>query len=410
VARVEPQEVLRASSRGSSGGLGRNRFLQGAVVVQVALALVLLVGSGLMFRTLSRLLATDPGFRAEQVTSFQLALPGYRYQTGAQRRAFYDALLERIGALPGVQAIGIGSAPFTGQGDSSPLAIPGRPAQPGETGMHANSAFASVDYFRALGIPVLHGRAFEASDAPEGVTVAIIDEQFAKQFFPGEDPVGRMIVHGWGEATIVGVVGNVAQNELGEPAKATAYYSTGQFGIRSTAVVVRSALEPTALNGMLRAAVREIDPELPVYDVQTMQARLSRSLGAQNLAVAAIGGFAALSLLLAVLGIYGVMRYSTNQRTREIGIRVALGAQPGDVVGMVVRQGMTLAAIGLVFGLLAALALTRLMAGLLYEVSAHDPVTFGVVVVLLGAIALLACWLPARRALRADPMLALRAE
>jgi predicted lysophospholipase L1 biosynthesis ABC-type transport system permease subunit len=240
--------------------------------------------------------------------------------------------------------------------------------------------------------------------------VTLIDEQFARQFFPGEDPVGQEIVHGMGRATIIGVVGRVDTRSLGEPPKATAYYSVHQSGWRNMAVVVRSALEPTALAGLLRGAVRELDPELPVYDLQTMEERVSRSLSAHHLATAAIGGFAALSLILSVLGIYGVMRYSTNQRTREIGIRMALGAEPGEVVGMVVRQGMTLAALGLAGGLLAALALTRFLTGLLFGISAYDPLTYAAVTMLLAAIAWATCWLPARRATRVDPMIALRAE
>jgi predicted permease len=409
-ARVQPQSVLREAEKGSTGGLGRQRFLQGAVVVQMALTLVLLLGSGLMLRTLSRILAIDPGFRAEQVMSFQLALPAYRYGTGQQRLAFYENLLERLGTLPGVQLAGLGDVPLTGLTDSSPFAIPDRPEEPGGPKRHANIGFGSTDYFRALGIPLLRGRGFGPSDRPDAPIATLIDEQFANQFFPGEDPVGRRIVHGMGEATIVGVVGSIDSRSLGEPPKATAYYSMHQFGTRSTAVVVRSALEPTALAGMLRGAVRDLDPELPIYDLQTMEERVSNSLSTHHLATAAIGGFAALSLILSVLGIYGVMRYSTNQRTREIGIRVALGAEPRDVMGMVVRQGMTLAALGLVGGLLTALALTRLLAGLLYGISAYDPLTYAVVTTLLAALAGVTCWLPARRATQVDPMVALRAE
>lgn len=409
-ARVLPQSVLREAEKGSTGGLGRQRFLQGAVVVQMALTLVLLLGSGLMLRTLSRILDIDPGFRAEQVMSFQLALPGYRYETGQQRLAFYETLLERLDALPGVQQAALGDAPFTGLTDSSPFAIPDRPEESGGPNRHANIAFGSTDYFRALSIPLLSGRGFEPSDRPGAPSVAVIDEQFANQFFPGEDPIGRRIVHGMGEATIIGVVGRVDTRSLGEAPKATAYYSMHQFGIRNTAVVVRSALEPTVLVRMLRATMSELDPELPIYDLQTMEGRVSRSLSAHHLATAAIGGFAALSLILSVLGIYGVMRYSTNQRTREIGIRMALGAQAGEVVRMVLRQGMTLAALGIAGGLLAALALTRFLTGLLYGVSAYDPVTFGAVTLLLAAVAMLTCWLPARRATRVDPMVVLRSE
>jgi putative ABC transport system permease protein len=373
---------------------------------------VLLVGSGLMIRSLAQLLGTDAGFRAEQLVTAQVTLPNASYGERAQRTAFVDALLERLQGTPGVQGAAAGWAlPFSDQiRDSSPFQLPGTPADPDGPERHADTRIASADYFRVLGIPLLAGRTFDTRDEAGSDIVAIIDEQMARQFFPGEDPVGRQIVHAMGPATIIGVVGSVRHDELAEPRKATVYYHIRQIPIGNLAIAVRSTLDQAAVVPMLRAAVRELDPALPLYDVATMQQRVSRSLGARQLAVGALGGFAGLSLLLAMLGVYGVMRYSTNQRTREIGIRVALGALPADVLRMVVRQGMVLIAGGLALGLTAALLLTRLMEGLLYGVGARDPLTFLAVPLLLTRVALAACWLPARRASQTDPMIALRAE
>jgi putative ABC transport system permease protein len=410
--QVQPQSVLREATRSATAGQARLGFLEGSVVVQVALALVLLVGSGLMIRSLAQLLGTDAGFRAEQLVTAQVTLPNASYGERAQRTAFVDALLERLQGTPGVQGAAAGWAlPFSDQiRDSSPFQLPGTPADPDGPERHADTRIASADYFRVLGIPLLAGRTFDTRDEAGSDIVAIIDEQMARQFFPGEDPVGRQIVHAMGPATIIGVVGSVRHDELAEPRKATVYYHIRQIPIGNLAIAVRSTLDQAAVVPMLRAAVRELDPALPLYDVATMQQRVSRSLGARQLAVGALGGFAGLSLLLAMLGVYGVMRYSTNQRTREIGIRVALGALPADVLRMVVRQGMVLIAGGLALGLTAALLLTRLMEGLLYGVGARDPLTFLAVPLLLTLVALAACWLPARRASQTDPMIALRAE
>jgi putative ABC transport system permease protein len=412
--RVELQRVLRDESRGAAGSLGRSRLLRGSVVVQIALALVLLVGSGLMIRSLERLLDTDIGFGPGEVVAAQVALPASKYNNVPKQTAFYHAVLDRLRAMPGVAAASVGWAlPFSDQiGDSSTFEIVGRPMKPGEPERHAEYRVVSGDYFRTMGIPLLRGRTFEVSDylqSPSG-HVVLIDEYFATQFFPGEDPVGRQIRHARGPATISGVVGNVAQRQIGEARKAVSYYHFQQTWSGSMAIVVRSSVDAAAVGSLIRTGVREVDPELPVYDIATMEQRVQRSVGDRRLAVRALSGFAGLSLLLATLGVYGVIGYTTQRRTQEIGIRMALGANAGEVVRMVVREGMLMAGLGILIGLGAALALTRLMAGILFGVGAHDPVTFVVVTSLIATVTLLSTVLPARHAAHVEPVLALRAE
>jgi putative ABC transport system permease protein len=412
-AGVPPLDAMRESGRGESAGVKRHRLLRASVALQLGLALLLVLGSGLMVRTLAQLLGADPGFVPENVTTAQVSVAGATYDTPAKRLAFFDAVMERLRALPGVDAAAlVWGLPFSGQGDSSPFDIPGRPARPGEPERHAEARMVSPGYFRAMGVPLLRGADFDGSEQPGSPFVAVIDETFAKQFFPDQDPVGREITGYFGDpATIIGVAGRVDHREVGDRPKAIAYYSYRHqpwLGWRS--LVVRSELPVGAVTELMRTAVADIDPNVPVYDVQTMAGRIERSLGPRRLAMLALGAFAVLSALLASLGVYGVMRYTTSQRTHEIGIRMAVGARPRDVLGLVIRQGLAATTVGLVGGFLAALALTRLMAGMLFGVSPHDPATFVAATVLLAAIAVLATYLPARRATLVDPVEALRTE
>jgi putative ABC transport system permease protein len=410
-SRVEPQEALRETTRGSSHGPGRNRLLKASVVVQVAMAMVLLVGSGLMVRTLARLLATDPGFTAEGVSVVDFAAPPGRYGSSAERSALYRTLVEHVRALPGVSAAAyMWGVPFSGANDSSPFTILDTPVREGEPERHAEARYVSDGVFRTLGIPLLSGRDFSATEVP-GQNVSIIDETFAEQFFPGEDPVGRQIEHYIGTSTIIGVVGRVDHHEIADPPKATAYYSTHQFAyVPSGSLLVRSSLETGQVVRMVRDAVRQVDAAIPVYDATTMQGLVARSLGPRRLALLALGAFAALSLLLTALGVYGVMRYTTQERTREIGVRMALGARRGHVVRMVVGQGLAVSLLGALLGLAGALALTRFMAGILFGVSPTDPLTFAGVAALLLAVTVVASWLPARRAAAVNPVRAMRHE
>jgi putative ABC transport system permease protein len=425
-AGVDPHEALKESARGSSFGRGRHRALQGSVVVQVALTLVLLLGSALTIESLGNLLATDPGFHAEQVMTVRVSASGPRYETGAQRTAFFEQLVERLRGRPGVQSVGIAwGVPFTEGGTTSLFSIPALPQNPNDHERHASMVAVGGDYFRAMGIPLLRGRTFDGTERPRPVraegtapTAAdsafrvslVIDEALAKKYFPDRDPIGQEIRQG-PPGIVVGVVGGVRREELGEVAYPTIYYAQPQFDwIGTYTVVVRSALDPTAITSIVRGAVKEIDPNIPVFDAAPMRERIDRSLGTRRLAMRVLTGFAAVSLLLALLGVYGVISYGVSQRTHEIGIRMALGARPGDVVRMVLAGGLALTVIGAAAGTLLFLGLGRFAASLVYGVGARDPLIIAGGVALLAAIATAACWWPARRAAAISPVEALRSE
>jgi predicted permease len=412
-ARVDVQDALKGSGRGSSMGADRHRFLRGSVVLQMALTVVLLAASTLTVRSLARLLATDPGFRPEQVMTARLSLSGSRYPTGPARVAFYQSLLERLRAAPGVASVGLAAyPPFTGGSDSSPFEIDGMPARPGEPARHSNTQIVAGDYLRAMGIPLLRGRVFDARDNDPEAPVALIDAELARQYFPaGVDPIGKRISQGAPMATIVGVVGSVNQSRLGDPLKATVYHHHPHYNwLSAMTVVVRTALPAPVVTSLVRNAVRELDPALPVYDVKPMTERVAASLAARRMAITVLAGFAGLSLLLAVLGIYGVMSYTTGQRTRELGIRVALGADPRAVTRMVLGGGLVLAGVGAAVGAAAFLGFGRVLRALLYGIAPTDPATLLLSVAALSVAASAACYLPARRASRVDPVTALRAD
>jgi putative ABC transport system permease protein len=410
-SRVDLQQALQSTARGGSAGVGQTRLLSSSVVIQVGLALVLLVGSGLMIRSLGRILDTDPGFRAENTATMRIALPSARYSSGAERVAFFEALLRDVGAQPGIQSAGlISELPFSGRTNSSPFEIVGMPYQPGEPERHANLRVVQGDFFRAAGVPLLLGRSFEPADAPPGQLVAVIDERLANRFFPGQDPIGQQIDQGM-VATVVGVVGTIKHGALDEADKEVVYYPQQHHPwVGSMSLVVRSSLPVETVAGMVRGVVRELDPALPVFEVGSLEQMVRQSVAPRSLAVTVLGAFAGLALLLAMIGLYGVVSYRIAQRTREIGIRVALGARTAGVIQLVVRQALTLTLVGVAFGVAAALALTRVLQSLLYGVSATDPATFVTVALLLVGVAALASLLPARRAARVDPIIALRAE
>ncbi|MBV9879256.1 MAG: ABC transporter permease [Gemmatirosa sp.] len=410
--RVDPQDALRVSTRGTSAGVERHRFLQGAVVAQVALALALLLASGLMVRSLSRLVATDPGFRPDQVLTAQLGLPNASYPSD-RRGPFIDALLARLAGLPGVQAVGIAAfLPFGGGTSSSPFEIVGRPVDPNGDRPHANFNIVSDDYFRAMGMTLRAGRAFAPTDVHGAPPVVVVDQQLAEQYFPGESALGKHLTQlggvGEGDLVIVGVVADVKQQSLGQERHATIYYSARQTTPGSFAVALRSTLPPASLAGALRAAVAEQDRQIPVYDVRLMRERLDESLGARRLAVWVLAGFAGLALTLALLGIVGVLSYTVSQRAHELGIRAALGARTTDIVRLVVGQGARLTGAGLAAGTIVFLAAGRLLGAALYGVGPRDPATVAGSIVVLGGVGLLASWLPARRAAKADPNRVLR--
>ena len=411
-ARVDPQEALKETPRGSTGGASRQRFLQGAVVAQLALALVLLLGAGLAVRSLARLLETTLGFSPDPVLTMQISPAGQRYATPDGRDALRKELLGRLAGAPGVQAAGIAyGLPFSDQSNSSPFDIVGAEPMPQGQMRHANMWFVGGDYFQAMGIPLVGGRFFDERDVAGAEPAVIIDEQLAREYFPGQDPIGRRISQG-PEGTIIGIVASVKKSTLDEPAKAAIYHNFAQNTWASgwMSIVLRGRGTPETLVNTARTVIRDVDPGIAVYDIQPMRTRVDRSLGARRFAMQVLGGFALLALTLSGLGIYGVISYGTSQRRQEIGIRMALGARPADVVGMVLRSGAVLAVVGLVVGVVIFLGVERLITSLLYGLSPRDPLTLAASVAILGAIALVACWIPARRAARLDPTVALRAQ
>jgi predicted permease len=409
-ARADVNDALRDSGRGSSSGPGRNRFLRTSVVVQNALTLVLLTGAALTIRSLDRLMSTDPGFVSENVVTFALTFPPSRFPTQAARYDFTRDLDARLAALPGVQAVGFGAGiPFTSGGGSTHYSLPDVPEQHGEPQRHANQAWIYGDFFKALGIQIVRGRNFTDADYASPQHVVIVDENLVRQSFGTRNPIGARIEHG-PDGIIVGVARAVKLHDLTEDAHPTVYHISAQSKYGGNTAVIRSTLPPDQLFSTARAIVKQMDPSVIFYSPKTLNASIAESLGPRRLATDVMAGFAALSLVLALLGVYAVMSYVVSQRTKEIGIRVALGAQRGDVAGMVMRDGAMLAATGLAIGAVALAGLARLMQSLLYGVGVFDPVAIGVSVALLGGITALACYLPARGAVRVDPVVTLRSE
>jgi predicted permease len=405
-SRVDLQDALRESSRAATAGIGRHRFLQASVVTQIALALVLLLGSTLAVRSLVRLLDASPGYRSAQVLTMRLSLGAARYDQTASRAAFWDALLARARSAPGALSAGLVVTPPIMGSNSSPFTIDGHEPLPGEPRKHANMNAVAGDYFQAMGIPLLRGRMLGPNDGGPPVGV-LIDERLAKEFFGAADPIGHTIAQGR-PGQIVGIVGSIKQEALDDDEKAVVYYPHTFYDSRTMSLVLRTAVDPAIMTRAIRAIVTELDPQLPLYDVLPMAERVARSVAPRRLAVTVLGGFAGLSLLLAILGVSGVIGYAMSQRTREIGIRVALGAQPGDVRRLVLTYGLTMALAGTAAGVLLFLAVGKWLTALLYGIGPRDPVTILGGAAALALTALVATWWPARRAARVDPMVALR--
>jgi predicted permease len=381
------------------------------VVFQTAIAVVLLVGAGLTIRSLGRLLDVDLGFQAENVATFTFFLPPQRYAEGEQRIAFFDALDERLRAVPGVQSVGFAlGAPFTGSGGSTGYDLPGVPKLPGESDRHANQAFAYGDYFRTMGIPIVRGRAFTAADYASGGHTVIVDETLVRQSFGDRDPIGQQITHG-PSGTIIGVAKAVKLTDLTEPAHPLVYHNYGRSPRTSAmTAAVRSSLPLDAIVRSVRTTFKELDPALATPPVFALPQRIADSYGHREFATRILTIFAALALGLALLGVYAVISYVVESRTREIGIRIALGAARAEIARMVLRDGALLAGGGLLIGAAGYLMLGRLLRALLYGVGVFDPLALGAAVALLAAITLLASYLPARRAVRVDPLVTMRAE
>lgn len=410
LARPDLTHALREGGRSSFQSQGLRSVL---MVSEIALAMMLLIGAGLLLRSFVQMLKVDPGYRAENLLTARLALPS-RYNEKAQRVQFYDRILQRVSALPGVTAVAATShLPLTNYNMGSFLRVEGRSYQAGEQPPGAPVAAVNPDYFRTMGIGLRAGRFLTDGDADSAPSVALLNETLARQLFPNEDPLGkRLAIAGSGAewTTIIGVVSDVRHHGRERDIEPSVYLSYRQLPRPSMSLLLRSTTEPASLTSALRQALSEVDPALPLYDVQTMEERLTHSVAARRFNLLLLGVFAALALLLASVGVYGVISYVVTGRTHEVGIRLALGAQRADVLRLFLQQGMTLVLLGVGVGLAGAFALTRVMSSLLFGVKASDPLTFGGVAVLLSLIALLACWLPARRATKVDPLIALRSE
>jgi putative ABC transport system permease protein len=421
-SKPDLNEALKEGGRSGADGGPRNRVRSLLVVAEVAISVVLLVCSGLLVRSFVLLRETETGFRPDNLLTMQLS---YRVGKGEGQRAvnFFRDLEERVSALPGVEDVALSNGvPLLGASESS-FQIEGRPpAEPGKRPMTV-TFYTTPGHLDAMGIRLLRGRFIDEHDTPGAEMAAVIDDEFARLYFPGEDPVGHYFAgdaeHGIPHSRIVGVVGHVKNYGLDSPGpvQAEMYRARAQVPEKfqpllseRVALLVRTASEPEAFVGAVRRAVQEADPNLPVYNVQTMSQVMSDSVAPQRLSMLLLSLFAGVAVVLSAVGIYGVMSYAVAQRTHEIGVRMALGAQGRDVLRMVVRQGMMLVLAGVVLGLGGAFAFARLMSGLLYGVSTTDPLTFAGVPVLLVGVALLACLIPARRATKVDPLEALRYE
>ncbi|HVU24028.1 MAG TPA: ABC transporter permease [Opitutus sp.] len=416
-SRINLNETLKDGGRGTSEGGRRQRLRSTLVVAEVAIALVLLIGAGLLFRSFARLQHVDPGFHPEGALAIDLTLPQKKYGTDPQRAAFVAQATAALAAIPGVQSAGASQiVPFTGNDYNLLYKIPGRPPLPPGTIQGTLYYAATPDYFKAMGIPLLRGRFFTAADAAGAPRVAIINEALAKLQFPNQDPIGQHINITNADAEIVGLVGDVKHYQLDGGARVQAYEPFAQVPFNFMTLVVRvgdstpGALSNAALPAAIRTAIYGVDKDQPIASIRPLASLVAESVARPRFAMFLFGVFSTVALLLSAIGIYGVMAYSVTQRTNEIGIRMALGAQRRDVLRLVLAQGGRLVGLGVIAGLLGALLLTRFISSMLFGVTARDPVTFAVIATLLATIAAVACLLPALRATRVDPVEALRAE
>jgi putative ABC transport system permease protein len=414
-SKIELTEAMKEGSRGAGGGRGRLR--SALVVAEIAMALVVLIGAGLLLQTFRRLQQVDLGFEAGNALTASVILPVTRYPKHEQVTAFYQALLARVKALPGVEAVSaIAPLPLSGDMFRISFEVEGRNIPKGE---QPSSHFRSIslDYFSAMKIPLLAGRAFTERDNASAPGVVIVNKTFANRHFPNENPIGKHIKPGvsvegepvWRE--IVGVVKDVKHRQsLSRDYEPEYYVPHAQIPFNGMSLIMRTTNDARSLARSIQQEVQALDRDVPVYRIKTLDQYLGVAVAQPKFSALLLSLFAGLALLLTAIGLYGVMAYAVVQRAQEIGIRIALGAQTGDVLKMVLRQGLKLTTLGLAIGLAAAYALTRYMQSLLFGVKATDPSTFAAIALLLIAVALMACWIPAKRATKVDPMVALRCE
>jgi putative ABC transport system permease protein len=418
VSGVNPGENLKDAGRGLGEGRGERRFRGALVSAEIAISLMLLVGAGLLVRSFWSMLQVNPGLNPARVGFTQIWIPipndpsKNPYGTPAQRNAYVSEVMRRVAALPGVESVGMSVSnrtPFSGSGSTQRFAFAGESTAPSDI-RRAQFQVASPDYFATLKAPVLSGRAFTGADVPTSEPVVMVNETLAKTQSPGKDPVGRSIALGRQSARIVGVVADIHDDGLDVPVTARVYFPLFQRSSNALTLYYRSSTDPGSLNTTIERTIHAVDPTLPVFGQSTMENLLADSMVRRKVVLSLMGGFAAVALLLAAIGTYGVMSVAASQRVREIGIRMALGAQPGDIERLMVRPGLTLAAAGIAAGVVGAALLARLMSAVLFAVTPTDALTYAAVSVLLILVAAAACYLPARRATKQDPLLALRAE
>ncbi len=413
LVKPELQSFLKEGARGSGEGAKWNRVRGGFVVAQVALSLLLLVSAGLLIRSFDKLLRVNVGFQPEQLLTLEYRLPRTRYRETPAQWNFHRSVMDRVQEVPGVKSVAlVRGLPFSGNGGTVQIILPDREAP--AKGMEPEVMFntATSNYFETIGIPFIQGRLFGNEDKPDSPPVVIINQTMARRFWPNQDPLGKQVkfAEDGTVGTIVGIVGDAKHYWLEEEQRPQMYGAyTQQPGYFAT-VVIRTTVEPLSLSEPVRQALWKVDADQPMWKIRTVEFLVDRSVADKKFLLALMGIFAALALLLTIIGLYGVISYLVNQRTQEIGIRMALGAQMGDILRMVLKQGMILVVIGVALGLGAAWMLTRLISKLLYQVSPTDPVTFAGIAALLIGVALLACYIPARRATKVDPLVALRYE
>jgi putative ABC transport system permease protein len=412
------QSKLKDGGRTTAAGAGQHRWRSILAVAEISLALILLVGAGLMMKSLYRLLSVDPGFRPDRVLTMEMNLRTLQYDKDPSILNFWQRVLDRVHTLPGVEAAALGTAiPLTDSHSRSDVTIEGMALPKPGSFPHPDTHIVSPSFAATLGVPILQGREFVDMDRENAPRVAMINARMAREYFPRESPVGKRIMFGHPSATsapkwmtIVGVVGDTRLYGLANPSRLEIYIPFRQNAGDHMSLVVKSAVDPAALASSIRAVVAEIDKDQPIFGISTMNQVVLNSVSTRRITLILLGLFSTLALVLAAIGIYGVISYSVAQRTHEIGIRMALGAQNKDVLRMVLTQGVKIAGTGVAIGMAASFGLTRLMTKLLFSVSAADPLTFAAVATGLALVAMLACYIPARRTLRVDPMIALRYE
>ncbi len=412
-ARHDPNGALKDTSRGSSGGPTQRRLRSGLLVGEIALSLVLLVVASLLLASYVRLQQVSPGFQPGKVFAAFLNLPPTKYPDATAISNFQVRLIDRLAVLPGARAVALNdSPPLAGNSGGAPIGVVGRALPPLGERPGALRHLVSPNSFATLGIPLLRGRDFNERDRPGSPETVIVNEAFVRQFFPGEDPLGRKVITGMGQrvAEIVGVVADTHTVDLNSPPRAEYFLPAQQRGENFTTILVRTEGDPALFTTAVRTALREVDPDLPLLNAQPLTALIDQAVAERRLIMTLLAAFAALALVLACIGVYSVMAYVVTQRTTEIGIRMALGASPGAVQAMILGEGLRLAALGIGIGVGVALAASRLIQRLLFNVPPHDPLIYAGISLLLAAVAALACWLPARRATKVDPLIALRAE